>query len=272
MNALAVKKLNMEIELREALNLQQFELYYQPQYDATGVEIRGCEALLRWHRAEDELVPPNDFIPVLEENGLIRLVGAWVIEAACAQLADWHLQGWDSPRMSVNISSRQLDDPNLLGHLEACLFRHELQPGWLELEITESMLVRHDPVSERILKGLVDLGLRLAIDDFGTGYSYLSYLHRMSIDTLKIDRAFVANIPGDEDSEAIACAIVGLGKSMRLNLVAEGVESANQAEFLRKLGCQLFQGYLFSKPVSAEAFKHLLQADTIPVATAGRQV
>jgi len=268
MNALAVKKLNMEMELREALNQQQFELYYQPQYDATGFEVKGCEALLRWRRSEGKLVLPDDFIPVLEETGLIKPVGAWVIDAACAQLAFWHHQGHDTLRMSVNISSHQLDDPNLLGHLEDCLHRHKLKPERLELEITESMLVRHDPETMKILKGMIDLGLRLAIDDFGTGYSSLSYLHRMSIDTLKIDRAFVANIPGDEGSEAIVRAIIGLGKSMNLNLVAEGVESTSQAEFLRKLGCNLLQGYLFSKPVTADAFQQLLQVDASPTASA----
>lgn len=268
MNAQVIKKMSMETELREALSQQQFELHYQPQYGAVDGEIKGCEALLRWHKSESELVPPDDFIPVLEETGLIKQVGAWVIDAACAQLANWHAQGWDSLRMSVNISSYQLDDPKLLNHIQDCLHRYKLQPEWLELEITESMLVRHDPMTMKILKGLVDLNLRIAIDDFGTGYSSLSYLHRMSVDTLKIDRAFVANIPGDEDSEAIARAIVGLGKSVRLNLVAEGIETVSQATFLRELGCDLLQGYLFSKPVTADVFQQLLTEHTLPAVSA----
>lgn len=258
MNARAVERLVMENELREALHLRQFELHYQPQYDPHGMHINGCEALIRWRKSEHELVSPADFIPVLEETGLIKPVGAWVIETACAQLAEWHALGWASPRMSVNISCQQLGDRNLLNQLQGCLHRRNLRPEWLELEITESMLVRHDPATAQILQGFVDLGLRLAVDDFGTGYSSLSYLHRMSIDTLKVDRAFVKNIPGNEDSEAIARAIIALGKSMRLDVVAEGVETTTQAEFLRKLGCDLLQGYLFSKPVPAADFQRLL--------------
>lgn len=266
MNANAVEKMNMEAELRDALNKNQFELHYQPQYESTGVAIKGCEALLRWRKSKTELVSPINFIPLLEESGLIKPVGAWIITEACNQLASWHSQGWDTLRMSVNVSSQQLDDPLLLSHILDCLQQNNLKPEWLELEITESMLVCHDDATMKTLKGLANMGLSLAVDDFGTGYSSLSYLHRMSIDTLKIDRAFVTNIPGDKDSEAIIRGIVGLGKSIRLNLVAEGVETFDQAKFLRTLGCDLLQGYLFSKPVDADSFQQLLIENALPMA------
>jgi diguanylate cyclase (GGDEF)-like protein len=268
MNASAVQRMVIESELRQALHLRQFELHYQPQYDAQGVHLKGCEALIRWRKSEDQLVTPSEFIPVLEETGLIKPVGAWVIERACAQLVEWRALGWALPRISVNVSCQQLTDHNLLNQLRDCLHRREIKPEWLELEITESMLVRQDPTTAQIIQGFVDLGLRLAIDDFGTGYSSLSYLHRMSIDTLKIDRAFVKNIPGKEDSEAITRAIVALGKSMRLELVAEGVETTAQAAFLKELGCDLLQGYLFSRPLPAEEFEQLLRSSLDRAATA----
>lgn len=259
MNQRAVERLAMENQLRLALEREEYALYYQPQYDSMGLQVQGCEALLRWRKPGGGLVAPDDFIPLLEETGLIRPVGAWVIETACEQLSNWHSLGWSSPRMSVNISSHQLDDQELPALVCDSLARHGLSPEWLELEITESMLVRHDPVTSENLRKLADLGVRLAIDDFGTGYSSLSYLHRLSIDTLKIDRSFVKELPGNGDSESIARAIIGLGKSMRLDLVAEGVESAAQAEFLRELGCDLLQGYLYSMPVTATEFLSLLR-------------
>lgn len=264
MNIHAEKKMKLEADLHKALVKQEFELHYQPQYDSAFVQIMGCEALLRWRKADGELVLPNDFIPLLEETGLIKPVGRWIIETACAQLAKWNAHGWDSLRMSINISAHQLCDTELTSYIADCLSRYKLDPGWLELELTESVLVELNPVTMNNLKGLADLGLRLAIDDFGTGYSSLSYLHRMSIDTLKIDRSFVENIPGDEDSEAIISAIIGLGKSLRLTLVAEGIETTKQAAYLQEIGCDLLQGYLFSKPVTAEQFKQLMLEEKGP--------
>lgn len=264
MNIHAAKKMKLEVDLHKALVKEEFELHYQPQYDSTFVQIEGCEALLRWRKTDGELVLPNDFIHLLEETELIIPVGRWVIETACAQLAKWNANGWDSLRMSINMSAHQLGDTELVSYIADCLSRYKLDPGWLELELTESMLVEHNPLTMNTLKGLADLGLRLAIDDFGTGYSSLSYLHRMSIDTLKIDRSFVENIPGDEDSEAIIRAIIGLGKSLRLTLVAEGIETTKQATYLQEIGCDLLQGYLFSKPVTAEEFKQLMLEETGP--------
>ena len=261
MNAQAVERLAMENRLREALAREEFLLHYQAQYDAKTGRVLGAEALLRWQKSENELVAPDTFIPVLEEMGLINLVGVWVLETACEQLAQWHARGWGHLRMSVNVSSRQFSDAQLSLHIMQALDKRHLPPHQLELEITESMLVRQDLVTEQTLDKLVNLGVRLAVDDFGTGYSSLSYLHRLSIDTLKIDRAFVTNIPANENSAAIAQAIIGMGKSLHLDLVAEGVETLEQHVFLRDLGCQMVQGYLFSHPLPAEEFVRLIEAN-----------
>lgn len=260
MNARATERLAMENRLRGALGRGEFLLHYQPQYDARNGQVLGAEALLRWRNEQGELVPPAVFIPLLEETGLINDVGAWVIDRACEQLAHWHAAGWERLRLAINISSRQVSDAALPEQVASALARWRLSPTRLELEITESLLVRQDATTEKVLQRLVDLGVLLAVDDFGTGYSSLSYLHRLSIDTLKIDRAFVANIPGNEDSVAIARAIIGLGQSLHLNLVAEGVETPEQHIFLRALGCHMVQGYLFSRPLPAEEFAALREA------------
>lgn len=269
MNMRATERLAMENRLRGALDRNEFELHYQPQYDAQTGNILSVEALLRWRNDQGELVQPDTFVPLLEETGLIDEVGAWVIDHACAQLTHWHEQGWKQLRMAINISSHQVSNPQLPQHVASALNHWKLAPELLELEITESLMVNQNAVTEDVLSRLVELGVSLAVDDFGTGYSSLSYLHRMSIDTLKIDRAFVANIPDNENSMSIARAIVGLGQSLHLSLVAEGVETQAQYTFLRDLGCNLMQGYLFSRPVPAEAMSRLLTQDS---ATAGSTV
>jgi diguanylate cyclase (GGDEF)-like protein len=258
MNASAGERLTMENELREAIRRNEYILHYQPQYDVLSGRVVGSEALLRWQRGNGQYVMPDEFIPLLEETGLINPVGVWVLDAACAQLAEWQAQGAAGLRMSVNVSSHQLRDAILPRQVAAALTRYSLAPHLLELEITESMLVRQDLVVERNIQQLVELGVRLAVDDFGTGYSSLSYLHRLSIDTLKIDRAFVRNLPSDENSGAIARAIVGLGRSLHLALIAEGIETAAQRDFLSALGCHIMQGYLFSRPVTVAEFSHLI--------------
>ena len=259
MNVHATERLAMENRLRGALSRGEFTLDYQPQYDAKNGQILSAEALLRWRNAEGEQATPDIFIPLLEEIGLINEVGAWVIEQGCEQLARWHDCGWTHLRLAINISSHQVSNAELPQQVSTALNRWKLPPTCLELEITESLMVNNDTTTEDVLRRLVDLGVLLAVDDFGTGYSSLSYLHRLSIDTLKIDRAFVTNIPANEDSMAIARAIIGLGQSLRLNLVAEGVETIEQHAFLRELGCNLMQGYLFSRPLTAEAFSRLME-------------
>lgn len=265
MNARAGERLAMENELRSALDRGEFLLHYQPQYDVTSGQVVGAEALLRWRRPDGELVPLDSFVPLLEETGLINLVGVWVLDTACVQLADWHARGAPHLRMAVNVSSHQLRDGAFPQQVTIALAQRNLSARFLELEITESMLVRQDAVVERNIEQLVGLGARLAVDDFGTGYSSLSYLHQLSIDTLKIDRAFVTNIPREENCVAIARAIVGLGKSLHLTLIAEGVEMPAQREFLHQLGCDTMQGFLFSPPVTASEFARLIEPGGPPV-------
>lgn len=268
MNVRAAERLVMENELRYALGRGEFFLHYQALYDAATARVVGVEALLRWRRADGEVVPPDSFIPLLEETGLIGSVGNWVLDAACAQLAEWQARGARGLRMSVNVSSHQLRDAALPQFVASALTSRNLAPDSLELEITESMLVRQDAVVENNIQQLVGLGVRLAVDDFGTGYSSLSYLHRLSIDTLKVDRSFVTNLPDDENCVAIARAIVGLGKSLHLQLVAEGVETPEQRTFLRDLGCDVMQGFLFSRPLPAAEFDRLIASGAAPLASA----
>lgn len=267
MNARANEQFVMENELRQALARNEFQLQYQPQYDVDNGRVVGAEALVRWQRDRGPLTMPETFIRLLEETGLINQVGGWVLDNACAQLAVWQRHGAVDLRMAVNVSSHQLREPALLVRVTNALRKHSLSPHSLELEITESMLVRQDPVVVRNLQHLTQLGVRLAVDDFGTGYSSLSYLYRLSINTLKIDRSFVNNLPGDENSAAIARAIVGLGSSLHLELVAEGIETAAQRDFIRELGCHVMQGNLFSSPVNPADFEKLLGPDQKTVHT-----
>jgi diguanylate cyclase (GGDEF)-like protein/PAS domain S-box-containing protein len=258
MSARAFERLTLENSLRHALERREFMLYYQPQVDVSSGRITGVEALLRWRHPDFGLVSPSDFVPLLEDTGLIGAVGDWVIESACAQLAAWHRQGRNRLRMAVNLSTRQLNDPNLARRIEHILKNHEIDAACLELELTESALVHPGVAGIELLDSLERLGVRLAIDDFGTGYSSLGYLRRLPIRTLKIDRSFVRDIPHDADDVAITRAIVTLGQSLRLALVAEGVETEAQRDFLRTLGCEVLQGFLFSRPLPAEELEPLL--------------
>lgn len=263
MNARAVERLSLENKLRQALERGEFSLYYQPQFDARSGRVVGAEALLRWHNPEGEWIYPAIFVPLLEETGLIKTVGAWALDAACSQLAKWRAKGWDHLRMSVNISSRQISDPQLVEQVSRALVKHNLPPNRLELEITESLLVHQDAATDETLQRLVDLGIRLAVDDFGTGYSSLSYLHELSINTLKIDRSFVRGIPANENSVAIARAIIGLGQSLHLDLIAEGVETEEQRQYLLGIGCSFMQGNLLGNPVPARDFTKLMETSAL---------
>jgi diguanylate cyclase (GGDEF)-like protein/PAS domain S-box-containing protein len=259
MTARAFERLTMESSLRQALAEQQFRLHYQPQVDVRSGAIVGAEALIRWQHPELGLVAPASFVPLLEETGLIVPVGEWVLRAACEQLAIWHQRGWTDLRVSVNLSGRQFDSPDLAGFIGRLLKEMSLPPASLELEITESTFMRHGAATESLLEALEALGVRLAVDDFGTGYSSLSYLRRLSIDTLKVDRSFVLDIPADDDDVAITHAIVSLGRSLRLDLVAEGVETESQRAFLSSLGCFVMQGYLYSRPLPAKEFETFVE-------------
>ncbi|QQX58148.1 EAL and GGDEF domain-containing protein [Pseudomonas chlororaphis] len=255
MNASALERLELESDLRHALEQQEFILYYQPQFSGDGKRLTGAEALLRWRHPRRGLVPPGDFIPVLEELGLVVDVGDWVISEACRQLKAWHQAKVRVPKVSVNISARQFSDGQLGMRIATILKDTGLPPACLELELTESILMREVSEAMQILDGLKNLGLSIAVDDFGTGYSSLNYLKQFPIDVLKIDRTFVDGLPSGEQDAQIARAIIAMAHSLNLAVIAEGVETHEQLDFLREHGCDEVQGYLFGRPMPANSFE-----------------
>ena len=259
MNACTLDRLKLENSLRYALERNEFVLHYQPQLDLSSGRIIGMEALLRWQRPGHGLVSPADFIPLAEETGLIVPIGAWVLHAACAQNKAWQAAGSPKIRMAVNLSPRQFKQQDVAAMVSRALDQSGLDAEWLELEITESCIMEQPEGSAEVLRELSGMGVGLAIDDFGTGYSSLNYLKRFPIDTLKIDQSFVRDITTDPDDAAIASAVIALAHSMRLAVIAEGVETPQQLEFLRERQCDRMQGYLFSRPVPAAGATQLLQ-------------
>ncbi|MCY1426631.1 putative signaling protein [compost metagenome] len=257
MNARALERLELESDLRHALEQGEFLLYYQPQFSGDGRRLTGVEALLRWRHPKRGLVPPGDFIPVLEELGLVVQVGDWVLGEACRQLKAWHQAKMRLPKISVNISARQFADGQLAERIAASIQASGLPPACLELELTESILMRDVGEAMAILENLKRLGLCIAVDDFGTGYSSLNYLKQFPIDVLKIDRSFVDGLPDGERDAQIARAIIAMAHSLNLAVIAEGVESHAQLNFLREHGCDEVQGYLFGHPVPAAQFERL---------------
>jgi diguanylate cyclase (GGDEF)-like protein/PAS domain S-box-containing protein len=258
MNQRAKEHLRIESELRQALQNNELQLYYQPKVSLRSGRIVGAEALLRWRHPLRGLVSPGVFIPVAEETGLIHDLGAWVLEEACRQVAEWRDANLLMPPIAVNLSARQFDS-ELPRRIAAVLERHQVQPDQINLEITESLLVRGTDKIIAIMNELVAMGMALALDDFGTGYSSLAYLKKFPISTLKIDRSFVIGLPYEENDCAIARAIVTMAQQLRQEIVAEGVETAEQMSFLRDLGCDQLQGYLFSQPVPATDFATMLR-------------
>jgi diguanylate cyclase (GGDEF)-like protein len=259
MNARARHRLEVESGLRRALGNGEFLVYYQPKIDIGSRRVAGMEALVRWQDPSRGLVPPGEFIPVAEESGLIEQIGQWVLEETCAQNRRWQDAGLSPVRASVNVSARQFRNRNFVAQVEDVLARTGLAPCWLELEITESMLMGDIGAIVERMEDLRRVGVSLSIDDFGTGYSSLSYLSRFPITTLKIDRAFVADVQSNPHTAEIARAIIGLSRGLRLEVVAEGAEVAEQVEFLREHGCDLVQGYFYSRPVPADAFAVMLR-------------
>jgi diguanylate cyclase (GGDEF)-like protein/PAS domain S-box-containing protein len=255
----SIERLSIETNLRQALKRKEFYLYYQAKIDFRTGTITGVEALLRWQNPSLGSVSPVQFIPVAEETGLIVPIGRWVLKTACAQNAAWQRQGLPPICMAVNLSLRQLTDEGLLDDIRTALKDADLAPNLLELEITESMMM-HDPERMiRVLSGIKDIGVRLAIDDFGTGYSSLAQVKHFPIDTIKVDRSFIRNIPNNSEDKAITEAIITMGKTLSLTVVAEGVETQEQIEFLQKHACDEMQGYYFSKPVTPDQFTDLLR-------------
>ncbi|NBA96466.1 EAL domain-containing protein [Pseudomonas sp. R5(2019)] len=255
MNASALERLELESDLRHALEQEEFVLYYQPQFSGDGKRLTGAEALLRWRHPRRGLVPPGDFIPVLEELGLVVDVGDWVLAEACRQLKTWHQNKVRVPKVSVNISARQFSDGQLGERIANILKDTRLPPACLELELTESILMREVNEAMLILDRLKFLGLSIAVDDFGTGYSSLNYLKQFPIDVLKIDRTFVDGLPEGEQDAQIARAIIAMAHSLNLAVIAEGVETHDQLDFLREHGCDEVQGYLFGRPMQASQFE-----------------
>lgn len=256
MNEDAQRILTIEHDLRNALIGKQLSLAYQPQVCALDGRITAVEALLRWQHPVNGNVPPDEFIPHAEETGLIIPIGRWVLEEACRAAKSIQDQGLPPIKVCVNLSVRQFDDPSLISQISEALAKASLAPEWLELEITESMLMRDMPTAISTLKRIKNMGISLAIDDFGTGYSSLSYLTKMPVDLLKIDRSFLQQIPEDQDNMTITSTIIAMTKQLGLDVIAEGVENRSQMDFLQQQNCNTMQGFLVSYPLSFEDFNN----------------
>ncbi|MET0536245.1 MAG: EAL domain-containing protein [Steroidobacter sp.] len=259
MSTAADERLALENDLRRALELGQLELHYQPKVDIGTNRIRSAEALIRWRHPTRGLVPPNSFIPIAEETGLIVPIGEWVLREACRQVRRWLDSGMSPVRMAVNLSAKQFRHADLAAVVRSALTEARLQPGYLELELTESAIMDDAQKSASTLQILSTMGVHISIDDFGTGYSSLSYLRRFPLDKLKIDRSFVRDLLSNPDDASIVKAIISLAHNLRLRVVAEGVESAEQLGFLRELGCDQYQGFFCSPAVPAHAFEAIVE-------------
>ncbi|RFU47006.1 EAL domain-containing protein [Paraburkholderia sp. DHOC27] len=263
MNAAAGARLNLERRLRRALRDGEFLLHYQPQVDIVSGQIVGMEALVRWRDPEVGLIPPSSFIPVAEECGLIGPLSEWVLREACRQNKAWQDEGLPPARVSVNLSARQFQQHDIAKLVTTVLAETGLEPQYLELELTESTIMRNAEEAVSMLNALHALGIGLAIDDFGTGYSSLSYLKRFPVDRLKIDRSFVSDIGTSGDDETITSAIIALAHSLNLQVIAEGVETSEQLDFLKERACDEMQGFFFSRPMPRDAIPELLQAGMV---------
>jgi EAL domain-containing protein (putative c-di-GMP-specific phosphodiesterase class I) len=266
MNVRAVERQSIEQSLRVALERDEFVLHYQPKIDLASGAVIGAEALIRWMHPSRGLVPPAMFIPIAEQSGLIVPIGRWVLREACRQMRVWLDAGMALRNMAVNVSAVDLRDEEFCEQTLAVLNEIGLDPEFLELELTETVLMKHINATAAILQGLREHGVRVSLDDFGTGYSSLSYLHRFPIDTLKVDQSFVSQINADSGAPIVA-AIVGMARSLKLRVVAEGVETAAQLAFLRGLECDEAQGYYFSRPVPASEFAAYAQRRALGTAT-----
>ncbi|MDH5632615.1 MAG: EAL domain-containing protein [Gammaproteobacteria bacterium] len=258
--------LALENELRNALAANEFELYYQPQFDMSNDRIVAVEALLRWNHPQRGVLLPDEFLPVLEEIGLIVPVTNWVIYDACRQAVAWHDAGLRPLRVAVNISARQCNSMEIVELVTEVLEETGMDPALVELEITESVLMENTSLALRVVNALADIGVRLAIDDFGTGYSSLSYLKRFPVDTLKIDRSFIRDITTDPDDASIIRAIVAMARALNMHIIAEGVETAEQQAFLRQIECDGVQGFLFGTPLPALQIEPLLKDSATVIA------
>lgn len=251
------KRLEVETKLRHALEKNEFVLHYQPKLSLKTGEIIGAEALIRW-QTEEGLIPPNDFIPLAEETGLIIPIGRWCLEEGCRQLKQWHKNSGSKISLAVNLSARQFADSNFMSSVEEIVEQQEIDPEYITIELTESLLM--DDLEDKLilLEKLKNIGFKLSIDDFGTGYSSLSYLRKLPVHELKIDRSFIMETTDNADSRAIVATIVFLAKQLNLSTVAEGIEQPEELNFLQQLNCDQYQGFYFSRPIPSDEFYLLL--------------
>ncbi|WP_345991358.1 EAL domain-containing protein [Sulfurimonas sp. HSL-1716] len=255
MTDMALEHVALDTSLRQALENNEFVIYYQPQMNAKTDKIVGIEALVRWQHPKNGLIFPDIFLPIAEETGLIVEIDRWVMKTAMKQMVQWHDDGLAPGILALNLSMKQIEQKDFIDFLKMTLEQTKCKAQWIELEITESQIMQNPEESIRVLQQISDMGIELAVDDFGTGHSSLSYLKRLPIDKLKIDKSFIKDLPHNEEDVSITRAIIGLAKGLNLKLIAEGVEDNEQKEFLIKEDCDSIQGYLYSKPVSAEDIK-----------------
>jgi diguanylate cyclase (GGDEF)-like protein len=246
-----LNRLTLENDLQRALKQEEFITYYQPIINLATEKISGFEALVRWRHPERGLISPLEFIPCMEETGLIVPVGIMILKQSCLQLKAWHDLGWTELTMSVNLSVRQFACPNLVEDIDQVLLETAIDPNYLKMEITESAIMDNAQTAITVLEQLRSRHIQISIDDFGTGYSSLGYLHRFPVDNLKIDRSFVSQIQSDQRKYQVVDMIVSLSKQLQLSIIAEGIETTEQLQWLQNVGCEYGQGYLFSKPLPA---------------------
>jgi diguanylate cyclase (GGDEF)-like protein len=258
-NAHVSAQLELESLMRAAIGTGQFVMHYQPKVDVGSGEIVAAEALIRWIHPEKGSISPADFIPLAEDTGLIIPIGKWVIDTVCAQQSAWRAQGVSIVPVALNLSAMQFKGSDVVKDVQAALATHDLSSDYIELELTESLVMQDPAAAEETMRSLRDLGLHLSLDDFGTGYSSLAYLKRFPFSSVKIDRAFVTDITTNTGGAAIAKAIIGMGHSLQLKVIAEGVETAEQLQLLRESGCDQVQGFYFSRPVPADEFAGMLR-------------
>jgi diguanylate cyclase (GGDEF)-like protein len=258
MNSYLIAQMNLEAKLRRAIERQEFVLYYQPKFNIHNRTCIGAEALIRWNEPGEGMISPAVFIPLAEESGLIGPITDWVMKEACRQNSEWQQQGYKPIRMAINLSPKQFNQENIAKRIFNQIICSDLAPKYVELEITEGALVEDVEKSNRMLNELKTWGIHISIDDFGTGYSSLSYLKKFPLDTLKIDQSFVRDLMKDSDDAAIVSAIIAMAKSLRFNVIAEGVETAEQLNYLAANGCHEVQGYYTGRPVPAEEFVQFL--------------
>jgi len=255
----AFERMELESSLRQSIKDENFMLYFQPKIDGESDKITGMEALIRWENGSKGFIPPDKFIPIAEETGLIIPLGKWILRRGMQQVVKWYAEGLHPGSLSINLSMLQLQKHDFISMLEMLLEETMCQPQWLEIEVTESQVMKNPEQTILTLQEISRLGIAISIDDFGTGYSSLSYLKRLPIDTLKIDRSFVKDIPDDEEDIAIVKAVIALAGSLNLHVIAEGVETQEQKVFLVKNGCKNIQGYLYAKPMPADEMEKMLR-------------